>query len=109
MDLQRKLGRRIRELRLRRRMTQGALGRRCGDRYPAQRIGEIERGNMNVTLATLEALSKGLGCEPLELFLFNEGRADRPPKLPNRRLADLWAKANDATKSKLLRVLHELL
>ena len=31
-------------------------------------IGPIERGERNVSLATLELLAKGLGCDPAELL-----------------------------------------
>ncbi len=109
VELQREFGRRVRELRMSRGLTQRELGERCGDAYPAQRIGEIERGNMNVTLATLAAISVGLGCEALDLFLFDETAAGQPPKLQNRRLEDLWSRANEKTRGKVLRIVQELL
>lgn len=109
MDLQREFGRRVRELRTRRGLTQKQLGQKCGETFATQRIGEIERGNMNVTLQTIAGLCRGLRCEPLELFLFGPGAVGRRVNLPDARLADLWAAADDQTKAKLLRVLRELL
>ncbi len=109
MDLQREFGRRVRELRTRRGLTQKQLGQKCGETFATQRIGEIERGNMKVTLQTSAGLCRGLRCEPLELFLFGPGAAGRKVSLPDARLADLWAAADEQTKSKLLRVLRELL
>jgi transcriptional regulator with XRE-family HTH domain len=109
MDLQREFGSRVREVRGRCALTQKQLAERCGSGFAAQRVGQIERGESNVTLATVAALCQGLGCEPLDLFLFDETKADRPPKLPNRRLMDLWERTDQAMKSKLLRVLRELL
>lgn len=109
MDLQREFGRRVRELRTRRGLTQKQLGQKCGETFATQRIGEIERGNMNVTLQTIAGLCRGLRCEPLELFLFGPGAAGRKVSLPDARLADLWAAADEPKKAKLLRVLRELL
>lgn len=109
MDLQREFGRRVRELRTRRGLTQKQLGQRCGETFATQRIGEIERGNMNVTLQTVAGLCRGLRCEPLDLFLFDPSRSQAPVRLPNRRLAELWAAADEKQKSKIVRILAELL
>ncbi len=108
MDLQRQFGSRVRAVRTRCRLTQKQLAERCGSCFAAQRVGQIERGESNVTLATVAALCRGLGCDPLDLFLFDETNADRHPRLPNRRLMDLWDRTDEATKSKVLRVLREL-
>ncbi|MBK8270686.1 MAG: helix-turn-helix transcriptional regulator [Planctomycetes bacterium] len=105
MDLQREFGSRVREVRGRCALTQKQLAERCGNGFAAQRVGQIERGESNVTLATVAALCQGLGCDPLDLFLFDETKADRPTKLPNRRLMDIWGRADDRTKRKMLRVL----
>lgn len=109
MDLQQQFGHRVRQVRARRALTQKQLAERCGNGFAAQRVGQIERGETNVTLATIAALCRGLACDPVEFFLFEEADADGQPKLPNRRLTDLWERADDATKAKLLRVLRELL
>lgn len=109
MNLQREFGNRVRELRTRAGLTQRELAARCGGGFVLQRIGEIERGEANCTLQTIAALCKGLGCEPLELFLFHLGKSDRAPTLPNRRLLDIWVAADGRMKAKVLRVLKELL
>lgn len=109
MELQREFGRRVRALRTRLGLTQKQLASRCGKTFATQRVGEIERGHMNCTLQTVAALCKGLGCEPLELFLFETRRPSRKTLLPDERLTDLWRAADDETKAKLLRVLAELL
>lgn len=108
MDLQREFGCRVRELRMRQGLTQKQLGQRCGKTFAAQRVGLVERGLMNLTLATIAGLCKGLKCEPLELFLFQPDKADQAPALPSRRLKDLWDAADEKTKRKILRVLSEM-
>ena len=70
MDIQKQFGARVRELRARVDLTQAELAERCGQGVEMQRIGEIERGEQNCTLKTIERLAKGLSCEPAELFLF---------------------------------------
>jgi len=109
MDLQAEFGRRLKELRTRKALTQKQLAQRCGGRFATQRVGSIERGAMNVTLATIAALCRGLGCEPLDLFLFEPEGQNQGPALPNRRLRDLWDAADRETKAKMIRVLKELL
>ncbi len=70
MDIQKAFGRRVRELRRRAGLTQAELAARSGRNIEMQRIGEIERGESNCTLRTIERLAKGLRCEPAELLLF---------------------------------------
>lgn len=109
MDLQREFGKRVRELRERLGLTQKQLAIRCGGKFAMQRVGEIERGHMNCTLQTVRALCRGLGCEPLDLFLFGPIKAGRKLALPDARLMDLWSAADEKVKAKMLRVLAELM
>lgn len=73
-----------------------------------QRIGQIERGETNCTLETIEAICRGLACEPIELFLFSSTKAGGGLSLPDARLNDLWKAADPEKKEKLLRILTEL-
>lgn len=109
MDLKRQFGQRVRELRTRHGLTQRELAVRCGGGFFLQRVGGIERGEVNCTLQTVVSLCKGLRCEPLDLFLFQGTKADKVPSLPNRRLLDLWNAADEEAKARILRVLAELL
>lgn len=109
MDLKREFGKRVRELRIRLGLTQNELAQRCGGKFAMQRVGEIERGHMNCTLETVRGLCRGLGCEPLDLFLFGPSRTGRKVTLPDVRLMDLWQAADEKTKAKILRILAELL
>jgi transcriptional regulator with XRE-family HTH domain len=107
--LQHEFGARLRELRHRAELKQRELAERCGKGFATQRIGQIERGEMNCTLATIAALCRGLACEPIDLFLFPSTQGSADVSLPDTRLADLWRAADDDTKAKLVRVLKELL
>lgn len=109
MDIKQEFGKRVRELRLRRKLTQEQLSVRCGKGFVMQRIGEIERGEANCTLHTVAFLAKGLECEPAELFLFSARSIGRSFALPDARLQDLWAAATPETRKKLVRVLTDLL
>lgn len=108
-NLQREFGARVRELRLRARLKQRELAARCGKGFAMQRVGQIERGEMNCTLQTVAALARGLRCEPIELLLFPGTKAVTDLLLPNARLNDLWQAANEDKRNRILRVLRELL
>lgn len=108
-SLQIAFGARVRELRLRANLKQRELAERCGKGFAMQRIGQIERGEMNVTLQTIAGLAHGLRCDPIELFLFPSTKSVADVPLQDARLADLWRAADDAKRAKLLRVLGELL
>jgi transcriptional regulator with XRE-family HTH domain len=108
-NLQKEFGARVRDLRLRAGLKQRELAERCGKGFAMQRVGQIERGEMNCTLQTVAALARGLRCEPIELFLFPSTKCGREFALPDARLADLWNAADDDKKKKLTRVLAEFL
>jgi len=57
-DLQKKIGNRIRELRLKRGWSQEHLADLCG--IHRGHMGQIERGEKDVTISTLEKIGKGL-------------------------------------------------
>jgi len=109
MDIQKQFGARIRELRSRCGLTQAELAGRCGRGVEMQRIGEIERGEQNCTLKTVQRLAKGLRCEPAELFLFSPQQVGRAMSILDARLLDLWKAADDENKHKAIRILSELL
>lgn len=62
-------GRRIQQLRRAAELTQEELGHRA--EMDGKVIGEIERGERNPTLDTVERLAKALNVEPYEPFLFS--------------------------------------
>lgn len=107
--LQVQFGARVRELRLRAGLKQRELAERCGKGFAMQRVGQVERGEMNCTLQTVMALARGLGCEPIELFLFPGVAATIEVPLDDARLLDLWRAADGPMRQKVLRVLAELL
>ena len=108
MDIRKEFGRRVRDLRKRAGLTQAALAIRCGP-IEMQRIGEIERGERNCTLQTVERLARGLKCEPAELFLFRPAKVGRSLSVIDARLLDLWKSADEDTRVKAIRILSELL
>lgn len=64
-DLNKLVGGRIRDLRLKRGLTQEKLGERAGLSYKF--VGEVERGVANPTLDTLGRLADAIGVELFEL------------------------------------------
>ena len=66
--LQKKVGKRIKAIRLEKKITQQDLADLCG--YDISTVSRLEAGRANATLSTLEIVSKALGVEPLEFFKF---------------------------------------
>lgn len=65
-SVQKALGSRIRELRLKKGWSQEAFADVCG--IHRSHMGEIERGETNLTLSTLLVLSRHLGVPVASLF-----------------------------------------
>jgi len=74
-DPARLLGRRIRELRKNKRLTQEELGEKSGISY--KYLGNIERGLENPSFKHLARIAKALGIELSELFEFEHLEPDR--------------------------------
>lgn len=67
-ELVERLGNRIRYLRKQRGLSQDKLGEAAG--LHVNYIGQVERGEKNITIETLEKVSRGLGISLEELFRY---------------------------------------
>ena len=65
-DVHRRLGANVRDLRVRRRLTQEQLGERAGLSYKF--IGEVERGVTNPSIESVAAIAKALDADIADLF-----------------------------------------
>jgi transcriptional regulator with XRE-family HTH domain len=65
-DLQRTLGRNLRDYREQRGLSQEAFAEVLG--YHRTYVGGLERGERNLTLKSVERITEQLGLEPLELL-----------------------------------------
>lgn len=65
-ELQRRLGKRIRELRLKRGWTRDVFADKSG--FHRAQVGAFERGELNVTLASLLLLAQTLKIKVVDLF-----------------------------------------
>jgi transcriptional regulator with XRE-family HTH domain len=65
-DLQRQLGKRIRELRRKRGWTQDVFADKSG--FHRAQVGAFERGEMNITLASLLLIAQTLKIKVGDLF-----------------------------------------
>lgn len=109
MGIQKNFGQRVKELRKRAKLTQSELATRCGKTIEMQRVGELERGERNCTLETIEKLAKGLKVEPAELFLFRPEQVSRSMSVIDARLMDMWKSADQKQKEKIIRIVSEIL
>lgn len=69
MTILKLLGKKIQTIREKRDLTQEKLEEKTG--INAKYISALERGQINLTVNTLEKLSKGLDIELYELFIFS--------------------------------------
>ena len=67
-EFQKKLGRRIAELRVAKGMSQNELGKACGK--DGQSINKVEQGDFNASTFYMYELSRGLEISLSELFDF---------------------------------------
>ena len=65
-ELQRRLGKRIREFRLKKGWTQDVFADKSG--FHRAQVGAFERGELNVTLASLLLLAQSLKVKVVDLF-----------------------------------------
>lgn len=70
-NARKELGRRIREIRKIKGLTQEALGERAKLSYKF--IGELERGNVNVSMDSLASIARALEMEVGDLFRKRKG------------------------------------
>ena len=64
-DIQKQLGRTIRALRLKRKLSQDVFAERSG--LHRAHVGEIERGESNVTIQTLKTIADTLGVRIVDI------------------------------------------
>ena len=76
-DLQKALGQRVRQLRLRRGYSQEAFADHCGVHRTF--MGTIERGESNLSLQNLARIASGLGITLSKLFSGIERQASSSP------------------------------
>jgi transcriptional regulator with XRE-family HTH domain len=70
-ELQRRLGKRIRELRTQRGWTQDVFADKSG--FHRAQVGAFERGEMNITIASLLLIAQTLKIRVVDLFEGIEG------------------------------------
>lgn len=64
----REFGKNLRQLRLKKDVTQEVLSEDAG--IGKNQVGLIERGEVNVTISTIKRLAKNLGVQPKDLLDF---------------------------------------
>lgn len=102
--MQKAVGKRIRELRLARGITQEGLGERA--RIHTKYVGSIERGEVNLTVSTVERIAKALDVPVVDLFQGVE-TAPRTDRDRVRKLVEAIVKRGDDEKVGRLRVFLE--
>jgi len=99
------LGRRIRQLRKIRTMTQEQLGERAGVDY--KYLGGIERGERNPSTENLAKIAKALGVKIHEIFVFDHEIEDM--RLLKKSIDELLKEANKKEIKTICRVIEAIL
>jgi transcriptional regulator with XRE-family HTH domain len=102
--MQKAIGKRIRDLRKARGMTQEAVAEKA--RIHTKYFGNIERGEVNLTVATVERIAQALEVSVLEMF---QEAGQRPPADRDQvqRLVDAILQHGDDDKVGRLRTFLE--
>lgn len=87
MTIAEKFGKRIRALRKSKKLSQEELAEKCG--LHTTYIGQIERGEKNASLESIQKLSNGLGISIAEIFSTFK---NAPSKTPNSLADELYEK-----------------
>ena len=68
-DFIKKFGKRLREIRKSKKVSQEELAFKCG--FELSQIGRIERGNINTSISHVSAIAKALDTPAYEFFKFD--------------------------------------
>ena len=104
MDEFQLLGRRIRELRKKRRLTQQELAEKAGLHFKF--VGGIERGTVNTTLRALKKIATALGVSVADLFQYELHSSD--PKQLRKLLAEAIRRCSDSEAALFYRFYRSL-
>ena len=103
-DIKAILGAKIRKLRKERRLSQEALAEKADLHYTF--IGEVERGEKNISLVSLEKLAKALEVTLIELFDLPELK-ERPDNI-KKKLAHELKEFDDEKTEALLKLIKAM-
>lgn len=68
MEITKKFGQRLKQLRIESQLSQEELSFRC--QLSKNYISDVERGSRNISLKAIEKIANGLGVPMTELFIF---------------------------------------
>jgi len=105
MKTEQLLGRRIRELRKARNLTQEQFGERTGINY--KYLGAVERGQENPTVKVLERIARALGVALWELFVLEHLEPDS--KALKRKISQLIESQDQEELQRAFKLLSALL
>lgn len=107
MGLSHQFGKRVQQLRKVADLSQDQLGQKAGTNGKV--IGEIERGERNPTLDTVERLLKALGAEPYEAFGFNLLKQPRGRDVEEETILSLLRRNDKTLRPLLIQLVSDVL
>jgi transcriptional regulator with XRE-family HTH domain len=101
-------GERVREIRKARKMTQTELAGRLDLDY--RYVGAVERGEVNLTIETIEKIAFGFNVEPYQLFLFfMGGELQQNTIVEDEKMQEIITNAHPEIKKALAQILPVLI
>ena len=104
-DLNRKMGALLRQCRLEKGLSQEALGALAGFHFTY--IGQVERGEKNIPLLSLERIAAALDLSLFDLFEKLQGRAGCPASAIPREVYELTAAQSLPRQAQLYGLIRE--
>jgi len=104
MDTRELLGKRVRELRKKKRMTQEQLAEKAN--VDVKFLGNIERGRENPTFATLEKLAGALGVKTYQILVFEHEVQGK--SLLRRQITQILAKCDEKELQIILKLVSAI-
>lgn len=86
-NLQKKFGKKIRQLRKAKGLTQERLAEKA--RLEPTYIGAVERGERNLTIDNIEKIAKGLNMKPYKFFIFQPETLTKEPDVTKEQILDI--------------------
>ncbi len=101
--LQKKFGKRIKQLRKSRGLTQESLAEKAN--LESTYIGAVERGERNLTIDNIEKIAKGFNIEPYKLFISQPKVKVEEPNLTKEQILEILENIPKEKREKLLQIL----
>ncbi len=97
-----KFGKRIKQLRKARGLTQEGLAEKAS--LEPTYVGAVERGARNLTIDNIEKIAKGFDIETYRLFFFHSDTSNENQVISKEQLVDILENMTDIKRDKIIQI-----